>query len=284
MKPVKITRINLDHVFAHDKILFNTNNHWIEEKIQRPDDYDYKLSLGNTKNWIELFHKENYYKITLDEHDLKWMNETFNIGVQTGRFSHIYDDELDQICEKYGSKIPDGNYFIRTDTVSLKNGIHGVGPYNNFRKIIESMVTTSLGHECFKPEDKTCNIYFMKWLDINPDKEFRIFVYKNEITAFSSQHLYSINNWLNTLTDEQISIVVNKIIKYFNENIRDKLLYMDSYVMDLALVGEDETPYFIEPNSFGKYYASGSSLYNWVYDHDTLHESDEIELRYVNEY
>ena len=54
--------------------------------------------------------------------------------------------------------------------------------------------------------------------------------------------------------------------------------------MDLVLVGDDEVPYFIEANSFGKLYASGSALYHWIYDHDTLHESDVIEFRYVNEY
>jgi hypothetical protein len=62
------------------------------------------------------------------------------------------------------------------------------------------------------------------------------------------------------------------------------MTYKTNYVMDLALVGEDETPYFIEPNSFGKYYAAGSALYHWIYDHDKLHETDTIELRYVNEY
>jgi hypothetical protein len=284
MKPVVVKRINLDHVLAHDKTLFNTNNHWVIEKIPKPDDYEESLDRGKTRNWIDLFHKDDYHKITLDESDLKWLNEAFKIGTQTNRFSHIYDDELEELCKKYGDMIPDGNYFIRTDRVSLKNGIHGTGPYSNFRKIIESMVTSSLGHECFMPDDKSCPIYFMKWQDITPDKEFRIFVYQNEITAISAQHLYSINEWLNTLTDEQINEKVNKIITFFNENIREKMMYMGNYVMDLALIGEDETPYFIEPNSFDRYYAAGSALYHWVYDHDTLHESDVIELRYVNEY
>ena len=58
------------------------------------------------------------------------------------------------------------------------------------------------------------------------------------------------------------------------------MAYMDSYVMDLALVGD--TPYFIEPNPFGKDYASGSALFHWIIDHDVLHDANAIEFRYVN--
>ena len=54
--------------------------------------------------------------------------------------------------------------------------------------------------------------------------------------------------------------------------------------MDLALLGDNNEPYFIEANSFGKYYAAGSALFSWVYDHDTLHENNEIEIRWCNEY
>jgi len=146
------------------------------------------------------------------------------------------------------------------------------------------MVTTKPGHDAFRFEDTSCNIYFMKWIDMDPDKEFRIFVYQNEITALSAQHLYTINEWLNTLTHEQIVEKVHTILDYFDKHIKDKMSYMTNYVMDLSLVGEDETPYFIEANSFGKYYAAGSALYHWIYDHDTLHDNDTIEIRYTNEY
>lgn len=77
--------------------------------------------------------------------------------------------------------------------------------------------------------------------------------------------------------------LIQKIVGYFEQNIKDKLVFMESYTMDLSLVGHDDTPYFIEPNTFGKEYAAGSSLFHWIYDHDTLHDSSEIEFRYVNE-
>lgn len=51
--------------------------------------------------------------------------------------------------------------------------------------------------------------------------------------------------------------------------------------MDLALIGPNDSPYFIEPNSFGKDYAAGSALFHWIDDYDALHNSDIIEFRYI---
>ncbi len=286
MKPVIIKRFNLDHVFAHDKILFNTNNHEYSKEQHKPPDYDERLDMTKTKNWIDKFHKDNYRTLTFDAQDLSWMNKALPIGFHTGRFSHIYDDELEQTCNKYEDQVPHSEigWFVRSDRVSLKEGMHGIGPYKNIKNIIESMVTASPGHTCFNEKDTSCTIYFMNWQNINPDKEFRVFVYQNEITAVSAQHLYSINEWMNTLTDEQITVIINKILTFFETDIKDKMSYLENYTFDFAFIEPNDQPYFIEPNGFGRYYAAGSALYHWIYDHDTLHESEIIEFRYVNEY
>ena len=282
-KKVVIKRFQLDHVLAHDKILYNSNNHEYSEEQKRPPDYDESLSRTKTKNWIDKFHKDNYKTITLDKQDLRWMNKALPIGYHTGRCSHIYDDELEMTCNKYKDLVPKGKWFIRSDRVSLKEGKHGIGPYDNIKDIIESMVTCKPGHLCFEEEDTSCTIYFMNWQNINPDKEFRVFVYKNEITAISSQHLYNINHWVNSLSDLEIEEVVHKILDFFQTDIKDKLSYLESYTFDFAFTNEDIL-YFIEPNGFGKCYAAGSALFHWIYDHDTLHEADTIEFRYTNEY
>lgn len=143
------------------------------------------------------------------------------------------------------------------------------------------MVSTTRGHECFQRGDEECKIYFMKWIDMDQDKEFRIFVYQNEITAISQQYLYSVNDYLNSLSDEDIKEMVYKILDFFEKHIKEKMRYMSNYTMDLSLINNDE-PYFIEPGSFGKDYASGSALFQWVNDHGILHDSSEIEFRYVN--
>ena len=283
LKEIVIRRYSVDDVLTNDGKLFNTNNHYNDEGLDPPDDYTSKINQGNTCNWIELFHKDNYQMLTLDAVDLCWMKKASQIGAHTGKFSHLFDDELEATCKKYKDMVPKGKWFIRTERVSLKFGQYGCGPYDDIEKILKSLVSSRIGHECFKADDTECRLYFMQWKDINPDKEFRIFVFNNSITAISTQNLYSVNDWLNSLNDNEIKDIVYKILTFFDENIKDKMSYMINYTMDLALIEPDDTPYFIEPNSFGKYYAAGSALFQWVIDHDILHDDSTIEFRYTFE-
>jgi hypothetical protein len=127
----------------------------------------------------------------------------------------------------------------------------------------------------------------MKWIDIESEKEFRVFIYNDRVTAISQQNLYTVNQWLRDLSDTSVSIVADSIVKHFDNNIRDKLLHLGgSYTMDFALIGEDaKNGYFIEVNSFGAHYAAGSALFNWTHDHAQLYgeaaEAAETEIRFV---
>ena len=277
-----IKRYNLTDVLIGNKTLFNVNNLW--NKDGRPDDYESKQKLGNTCNWVDLFHN-NVPRLSLDRDDLQWMQEAFKIGCITGEFPKMYEEELNDICEKYQHKFPSSKdkYFIRTEYVSLKYGYHGVGPYKDIKSIIESIVTTTYGHSCIKPDDNICNIYFMDWIEnYDEDKEFRVFVCDDRITAISTQNIYKINPWLNSLTDQEIISVVNDMIYFFETNIRDKLSFIGSYVMDIYYRSPNNW-YFIEPNCFGSQYPSGSALFHWHTDHDLLNGNvNDVELRYVS--
>lgn len=105
---IKIKQISLDDVIANDKVRYNTSNHW--ENGIKPENYDENIKNTYTNKWID-----------------KWNDES--------------EDMSERYTKKYG-KIFDGkSYFIRTDNVSLKEGKHGVGPYKDFKTIIESIVT-----------------------------------------------------------------------------------------------------------------------------------------------
>ena len=134
-----------------------------------------------------------------------------------------------------------------------------------------------------KKDDEECKIYFLPWVTINPDKEFRIFVCKNEITAISQKHIFTVNKWLQKKTEKEIQGVVCKILIDFEQNIKEKLKFLEDYVMDLALIGQEEISYFIEPNSFGKNYAAGSALFHWIDDEVILLKNDTVEIRFVCE-
>ena len=289
---MKVQCLSQNHVIMHDGELFNVNNLYNERNEEQPEDYQDRGLLTQTNKWIDTFHPDNYKTLTLDEEDLRWMKKClYSIGCITRQFSHLYDDELEATCKKHQDNFPEGGpWFIRSEPVSLKEGEHGVGPYTNLKEIIESMVSVGMGHTCFKPDSSECKLYFMEWREIHPDKEFRIFVYQNKITAISTQHYPVINTWIQEMRQKDLETgrtdflnMVQKIVDYFDSHIKTPLSYLENYTMDLALTGDDENPYFIEPNGFGGDYPAGSALFHWYYDGDTLEDSSEIEFRYVGE-
>ena len=177
-------------------------------------------------------------------------------------------------------------YFIRTEHVSLKEGVHGLGPYKDFKSIIQSIVTCRLGHSPLYEDTTQIKLYLCEFkTNLDKIKEFRVFVRENKITAISQQSLYDVNNILEPLNDNEKTTMIHKwvnIIKsYFETDVKPKITHIDSYVMDFAILSDD-SPYFIELNSFGKEYASGSALFGWIQDYDILYglTGDIIEFRY----
>ena len=269
---------DIDHEY------FNVNN--LHKEL--PKDYNKVKLAGNTKNWIDIFHKNNYIKIIIDKCDLKWIREANKLAIITGRFSEIYRDDLNDLTNKLKStcsKYLSNSVFVRTEHVSLKSGKYGIGPYYNFETIIESICTTSRTHNAIDDSDEFITIYLIKWIDLNPDKEFRIFVYNNNITGISIQHIYEYNKWIN-LSD--IKLLIKNIKEYFNNIFKQKWnktitsTLVSNYTFDLVLNEQNEF-YFIEQNSFGAKYCAGSSLFHWVNDVGILNnDSGDIEFRYTN--
>lgn len=286
IEKIKLDDVLNDNLNSPNKKKYNVNN--LYEK--QPKDYHQILSKCLTKNWIDLFHKDNCNKIELDGSDLYWMKEAIKSGCITGRFPKMFLDDYYKSCEKYNEqfnkikKLNDNNgFFLRTENVSFKYTTNGLIPYNKLEDIFEAIVLSTSDHKCIENYDKENAIYFMKWINIDRDKEFRVFVFKNKITAVSVQHLYEINDWILSLTNDKIEKLINDLNNYFEENIKDKMKWLESYVMDIALLDNSEF-YFIEPNPFGKEYSSGSALYHWENDYDILYGingSDKIHFRYL---
>ena len=230
----------------------------------------------------------------MDSWDLSWMKKAFEIGKISGRFPRMFEDEMEITCNKYRKHLEEWTkkelqkdiafpgWFVRSDKVSLKYGEFGAGPYKTIEEIVQAIVSTISGHECYNIEDTSCTIYLMNWLNLDPMKEFRIFIYQNQITCISDQNIYRINHKLADMHKKgEITNIVHKISQYFEEHVKDKMSYIGSYVMDLGFVN-GEMPYFIEPNSFGAQYSSGSALFQWLNDHETIHDPSFIEFRYCS--
>ena len=270
---INVLGISQQYVLDNDE-QFNVNNLYTKQPI------DYREHSMLTRDWIDKFHSPgSYHTLILDSVDLRWIKEAWRIGTQTLRFPKIFTEELQETCTKHVWPDNPQGWFVRSELVSLKAGIHGPGPYFSLKQAIESIVTSKIGHTCFREEDTSCTLYLMKWLVLDGDREFRVFVYNGRITAISQQHWYRSNKWLNTLREEEIQAVGKAIVNHFEQEIKPRL--NSSYVMDVVFT-DDNSLYFIEPNAFGKMYGAGSALFHWEIDEDILlGQTPEIHFRYV---
>jgi hypothetical protein len=276
MENVIYEAIEIDDVICLDKKRFNTNNHWINDTP--PSDYKSVINSGNTHTWIDKFNRQ-YIKIVIDDpaiitllKELAWQ------GAILGKFSDLYEDELEIILDtyKYLDHLFQGKkYFVRDEHVSLKYGEHGIGPYDSFKMIIQSMTTTIPGHTMVNDKTVSITLYLMEWIEMNDDYEFRVFVKNNKITCISQQNCYKMIGF----NSENIAPYIEIILNYFEHHIKNAIDVND-YSYDFAIL-EDMCPYFIELNSFGKEYAAGSSLFHWLIDEHKLYDSNNEHKIYV---
>lgn len=295
----KIKTVKLDDIVIHDKAKYNSNNHWVGNV--RPADYDDVLAQTNTSKWIDLF--KEYKLISISEPVwLSWLKEACKVCSQTGEFSQLFEDEINEICSLIEKRpglgpglglgleikqIFDGTgYFVRVNNVSLKYGQHKEGPYYSLRKILESVVSSIRGHTPINQDTLKLDIYLLPWCEIDSQYEFRVFVFKNKITAISQQNIYSplINLVSTPVFEFEIKKKLDIIVEYFYKTVRAKVNWIDSYSIDIAIVNSQA--YFIELNSFGKEYAAGSALFHWLLDEEILYNKfetndDAIEFRYT---
>jgi hypothetical protein len=272
-----ITKINYEDIQENNKN-YNTQNHWIDNI--KPIDYIKKQEEIYTNKWINKF-PFKYITIEFDESDINKLKEMNNFYILQNRLSDIHETYIDIITTKYNKKnnideILKSGKFIRTESVSLKYGIHKCGPYYNIKQIIESIVSCPLDHTPLHDltyNSKKLTLYIIDWVIINKYKEFRMFVYNNQITAISQQHLYNKNEYLSKFTKDEQNKIINKWIfiiqAYFNSYMIHNITHIDNYVCDIALI--NDIPYFIELNPFGKEYSSGSALFHWIHHEDILY-------------
>lgn len=299
--------IPASHVCAYNKKYYNSNNHWTNEI--KPVDYHDKIAECNLTEWVNWFRTD--YKI-LELPMANWIREANKFGQHTGMLSLLYFNELNDYCAKYetDSKYTElftqealekagGGYFVRSNSVSLKNGIHGTGPYRNIRKILESLITCNAGHNPFADFPVGCQYItfnLFPWIDIKD--EYRIFVHNRKITAISQQDLGTPHMTM-AMTDnpfEYCHDVTNKIKDEFYTNIIPWMEHksLNDIVIDMALISKgnttctdtgDLTTYTIEFNPFGAEYASGSGLFHWELNHDKLYSgndsNNQIYFRYT---
>ena len=163
--------------------------------------------------------------------------------------------------------------------------MHGAGPYHSLRQVVESMTTGTHGHVCLDEAHEVgpaTTLYFLPWLpDLSLDDEYRIFVRSRRVTAISQQNIYRATR----KTQAEIEADVRRIVDAFADLEQRLPSSCGDCVIDAAVLPSGRV-YFIELNSFGVEYSSGSAAFNWKTDRDVLYgetETPEIHVATVHE-
>lgn len=290
MKSISIEAISIDDIVEKGENRYNSNNH----HEVAPADYHERLHSTKTSRWINLFHDLNITPtIIIDKSQMHWLTKASTVCAQTGRFSDLFNEELEDLLfmhQKYDSFFENGQlYFVRSNNVSLKYGFYGNIRYGDLKTIIASSVSSTAQHHPILglDEEEDFMFYLLPWQNIHSDREFRMFICDNKITAISQQHCYNMNKTLCDLDENDRTTLATRWVAllsdYFDSNIRPKVDWISEYTVDIAIL-DDEKVYFIEANCFGKEYAAGSSLFHWLVDEEILYgraEENKIYFRYV---
>jgi hypothetical protein len=263
---------------------FNSNNHWPNDV--RPADYDEVLAAGDTSRWVDAFHPV-YTTATIEAADVAWMHEASRVGHHTGRVSLLHADQLADFAARFAhvdAQMAVG-VFVRTDRVSLKNGVHGAGPYTSMRQIAESLVTSMPRHDPLRT-DPPIRLFFLPWVEMDHSLEFRVFVHRGRVTAVSQQRWEEANAHMAALPPASRPAEAARWVRLIDEATRTEIVPrlhpLASFVMDVALIDGGSRVYFIEPNSFGAAYAAGSALFHWEHDAAVLEGGGPVVVRYVD--
>ena len=264
---------------------FNTSNNY----ETRPDDYAAVCRGTHTRVWVDALHAGQYKRVTLPFQS--WMFEASKIGKVNKTFSRLFDDEMEAYLEEHAAAFeaavdfPPEGLFFRNETVSPKYGVHGAGPYHSLRQVVESMTTGTHGHVCLDEAHEVgpaTTLYFLPWLpDLSLDDEYRIFVRSRRVTAISQQNIYRATR----KTQAEIEADVRRIVDAFADLEQRLPSSCGDCVIDAAVLPSGRV-YFIELNSFGVEYSSGSAAFNWKTDRDVLYgetETPEIHVATVHE-
>ncbi len=167
----------------------------------------------------------------------------------------------------------DKKLFVRTGSTSGKNTVP-IKPCYNAKEVVEHL---SNNPEILMREweryDKDTYICFQEWEDrITSRNEFRLFIFNQRLVALSPQKYGQCHDY----SQEELDIIEEAVLS------RDYDAYT-SYIVDAWVDFETRKLHVIEYNCFGDHSGAGSSLFNWVEDHDILYgQKDETEFRFIS--
>ena len=238
-------------VRKYDKVLYNTNNYGAE----RPADYTGSSAQHETQHWAAAAGRE-FHTVTIPASEVTWLIEAAKLALRLGKFPHhMYGEDLDDVVkgplgkafedcvaaakelhEKAGK--PFLGFFVRSESVSLKDGQHGIGPYFTLRAILESIGSAGFAHSPL-PREKNGNpiqLFLFPWRPhLIKAMEMRVFVHKGRVTAMSQQYLYTAFAEWQLMPLSDINHFAKRVLHHYETVVKNIVSYTDTFTYDLGL-------------------------------------------------
>lgn len=180
------------------------------------------------------------------------------INNKTINTSNDFIQKIDKILETNEA------WFFKTSTGSVKHDIE-LEPVHKSSQIIECIKKSE---RLMKDLDKTFRnsdyrktyLILTKWVDIDKENEYRIFVTDGIIRAICQQYWYKVSY----KTNDERKHIYSKIC------ILIEKLDIKIGVCDIWFDKKNNMAYLIEINAFGPGLSSGSAIFHWIRDKDIL--------------
>ena len=281
MTTIKIERIPKESIDTFDKTKWNSNNHPI-----KPEDIPEGMSeLAYYKDenkktilseWLSLTNCDHI--VTLSKESINSLMEAIPTGILSRRRPKNFVEELQDVEKEISKDWIEGDWFIRSDRVSPKDGVVAL-PISSAKKLVDALSTSDRFYKALKDGDN--KLYFFKYDPTwDEDREVRVFVHKGKVTAIS-QYVWYRKTWFNERTDEELNIIVENIIKYA-EKATKVLKDTDNATVDLYIENLEKIR-LVEFNSFGYSQAAGACLFHWLNHYDILYgKTNNVVFRIVS--
>ncbi len=287
--PVKIVRVSEETAAADFGRKANHKEVDLVAKEAGISDQQYRGTIQETcyEAWRCLRPVEGELHFQLGVEDCRQLSKAGQVGILTKRYPRLYEDELELVEAKL-QPLPSPPYFARLSRCSTKGGQGGVGPFHTAKQIVTALVTSYRCVNVFERQEPVSLFLLPFCSHFDCDKEFRVFVCKNRITAISQYNEAEDCGW-GACSDTDLTNIVDHTVILLVAMLKQaavlKLALPASFTLDVFChADQDFAVKLIELNSFGAQLAAGSCLFDWVKDYEMLYGlSNTLEVRVVGE-
>lgn len=186
-------------------------------------------------------------------------------------------------------KPPSHGWFVRTTACSPKDSQQdgGAGPHFSLVGVILALFASERVHVSMRSYEHNTKVYLLPFdPTVTVERELRVFVHKNQVTAMSQYDVYKTSSVFSPMDAEQLATVAQLVNDFHRTEVLPRWKGTENYVMDVeyCLPGNDDDEQqpciqLIELNSFGAEMAAASGLFHWVRDKKELYSSDRLCIR-----